>query len=447
MTLAPELIDILVCPNNGNALTMQDQCLRSNDETVYPIIAGVPWLLPSPQNSLSDWSAKLNHFNQVILSEIKSLENELPKVEGATQQRLQKLLAGKQAFLRRVSELLFPVVTAKAASKGTYDALRDKAPNTQNLLSYEANLYRDWVWGEEENGLSVDIVAEHLHGVDCNRLAILGAGAGRLALDLHDRIQPQMSVATDINPLLVMAAQHLTRGNGLSIHEFPLHPRKADYVAVEHHIVGKKKPDNFHFVFSDAAKPCFKSASFDAVVTPWLIDIQPLALHRFLRQLNQYLPVGGFWVNFGSLVFNQQRDALCYSIEEVQDIASAQGFDIQGIQEQEIPYLKSPYNAGYRQERIWTWTARKVQNVEALKNTQNLPAWLMDDKLAIPKADYLAQFSMTHRIYAQLSAEVDGKTSLNKIVKKFVRQNRMEEGEANHLIKSFFLDLYHQNKH
>ncbi len=445
MNLAPELLEILTCPGGGDTLTQQEGLLLSSNDTAYPIVSGVPWMLPNPQNSLNDWGAKLNHFNQVILSEIKTLEKEVSRAQGPTQERLQSLLSGKKAFLRRVSELLFPVITAKAASKGVYEALRDRAPSTQNLLSYEANLYRDWVWGEDENRLSADLIFALLKELPCSRLAILGAGAGRLALDLHRLSAAKMTVATDINPLLVMAAQHLTSGDDLTIHEFPLHPRKSEYAAIEHQVRGEKKPDNFHFVFSDASKPCFKRGSFDVVVTPWLIDIQPLALKRFLKQLNHYVPENGYWINFGSLVFNQRRDALCYSIEEVRIIAEEQGFEIVDIHEQMIPYLKSPYNAGYRQEQVWTWAAKKVRQVEPLKNTQVIPTWLMDDKLPIPKADYFAQFTMTHRIYSQLSAEIDGKTSLSKIVKKFVRQNRMDEDEASQLIKNFFLDLHNQN--
>ncbi len=447
MTIAPNLLELLACPSTGSDLQMGDGCLLSAaGSQQYPIVNGVPWLLPNPHNSLVDWGAKLNHFNQIILSEIKGLEQSLKHASGPTEERLQRLLHGKQIFLRRVSELMMPIVKAPAATKKAYDALRDRAPSTQNLLSYEANLYRDWVWGEEENNLTANIVSQHLRSEDVKKLLVVGAGAGRLAIDLHQAWDADITVATDINPLLVMAAETLLSGEDLPFVEFPLQPRKSEFTAVEHLIKGERKPDNFHFVFSDATKPSFKPGVFDTVVTPWFVDIQPLEFGRFLRQLNQSVPIGGRWINFGSLVFNQKRDALCYSIEEVQGIALQQGFEISDIAEHEIPYLKSPYNAGYRIERVWSWSAKKIADVKALQSPQVLPAWILDTAQAIPSAQYFQQFSYTNRVYSQLAAEVDGKTSVVKIAKKFARQNKMDEAEGLHLVSEFFADLHRQNQ-
>lgn len=447
MTIAPNLLELLACPSTGSDLKMGDGCLVSADGSQqYPLINNVPWLLPNPHNSLVDWGTKLNHFNQVLLSEIKGLEQSLKHASGPTEERLQRLFNGKQAFLRRVSELMMPVIKAPAATKKAYDALRDRAPTTQNLLSYEANLYRDWVWGEEENNLTANIVSQHLCSDDVQKLLVVGAGAGRLAIDLHQAWDADITVATDINPLLVMAAEYLLSGENLPFVEFPLQPRKSEFAAVEHLIQGERKPDNFHFVFSDATKPSFKPGAFDTVVTPWFVDIQPLEFGRFLRQLNQTIPVGGKWVNFGSLVFNQNRDALCYSIEEVQAIALQQGFEISDVAEHEIPYLKSPYNAGYRMERVWSWSAKKIADVKALQSPQVLPAWILDSAQPIPRAQYFQQFSFTNRIYSQLAAEVDGKTSIVKIAKKFSRQNKMDEAEGLHLVSEFFADLHRQNQ-
>ncbi len=446
MSQLESILPILRCPKTAAALSLDSEggVLTTADKSeIYPLINGVPWLLPNAKNSLADWSAKLNHFNQVLMAEIQSIEKEMKHAQGATEARLQKLLLGKQNFIKRVSELFFPVVRAQASAKNVYDALRDRAPSQQSLLSYEANLYRDWVWGQEENKQTHDIVAHHFPD-KVGKLCVIGAGAGRLALDLHASQKPDLTIATDINPLLVMAAEYLLTGKTLPFVEFPLHPRKTEYVAIEHEIQGQVKPENFHFVFADATKPSFQTAAFDAVVTPWFIDIQPLEFSKFLRQLNQYIPIGGTWVNFGSLVFNQKRDGMCYSIEEVKDIASQQGFEMDDPQEHEIPYLKSPYNAGYRMERVWSWSAKKVADVKALNQPQVLPAWLLDQKQVVPKSQYFQQFSFKHRAYAQLAADVDGKTSIVKIAKKFAKQNKLDEQEAIQLVTNFFIEIVQQ---
>lgn len=447
MTITPDLLSMIRCPLKGSELTLGEGVLHAVDSSeVYPLINGIPWLLPNPQNSLIDWSVKLNHFHQVLNSEIEQLETAIRATTGLTQERLQKLQHGKACFTRSVFELLTPIVRHPMASKGVYDALSDIAPNTQNLLSYEANLYRDWVWGEEENNISRDIVCQHIDTNNCEKILVLGAGAGRLARDIHNTIAPKMTVTTDINPLLVLAAQQILNGKGLSIYEFPEQPITSEHVAIEHHIKGLKKANNFHSVFSDANKPSFKKASFDTLITPWFIDIQPLEFSRFLQQLNQYIGIGDQWINFGSLVFNQQRDAFCYSIDEVKAITKEQGFEIKAIKQQQIPYLKSPYNAGHRVENIWSWSATKVADVDKIKDVQHLPNWLLDISKPVPKAEYFKQFTIEHRLYAQLAAEADGRTSIRKIGNKLAKQQGMDQSEAGSLVRDLFIDLFRQNE-
>ncbi|MGH1439478.1 MAG: class I SAM-dependent methyltransferase [Cellvibrionaceae bacterium] len=442
MTISKNLLDLLACPVSGNPLSIADKELTDQESgSTYPIIDGIPWLLPNPQNSLLDWSVKLNHFHQVLHSEIGQLETAIDATTGLTQERLQKLHAGKISFTRTVFELLTPIVRNPMAGKAVYDALNDIAPNTQNLLSYEANLYRDWVWGQEENDLCRDIVYQHIDASRCEKILVLGAGAGRLAWDIHQSIKPDMTVTTDINPLLVLAAQQIMKGKGLTIHEFPEQPILSEHVAIEHHIKGLTVADNFHSVFSDANKPSFQKGSFDTLITPWFIDIQPLEFSRFLKQLNQYISIGDQWINFGSLVFNQQRDAFCYSIDEVKAIAKEQGFEIEAISQQQIPYLKSPYNAGHRIENIWSWSARKTKDVDSITDTQVLPEWLRDMKKAIPKTDDFKEFSARHRLYAQLGAEVDGRTSIQKISNKLAKQRNIDKDEASKLVRNLFIDL------
>lgn len=449
MTISSDLLNLLCCPLHGEELqlTKLETLDTANSNSSYPIIQNIPWLISNPQNSLIDWSIKLNHFHQILDGEIQELESEIIISDGATRKRLERLYKAKQSFLRSIFELMSPVVRNEMAQKNTYDTLTDIAPNTQNLLSYESNLYRDWVWGEEENKKCLDIVEAHIDKKNASKILILGAGAGRLALDIHQAILPKISVATDINPLMVLAAQKILHGDGLSIYEFPEQPITSEDVAVEHHITSCNAPDNFHYVFSDANKPAFIKGSFDTVITPWLIDIQPLELSLFLKQLNQYINLGAQWINFGSLVFNQNRDALCYSIDEIKIIALAQGFEISDVSQDQIPYLKSPYNSGHRIETVWSWRAKKIADVQAIKDTQYLPSWVLDTSLPVPKESYFKDFSLNHRIYAQMGAEVDGRTSIKKIGNKLAKQLSMDNEESTKLIRNVFIDLFSQNRH
>jgi len=407
----------------------------------YPIMQGIPWLLKNPLHSMVDWSVKLNHFNRVLSSEIANLENEVKHVSGETEKRLAMLLEGKKHFQLQVSELVSPVVTTKVASKPIYDALSDRAPNTQNLLSYEANLYRDWVWGEDENAQTCEIVSAHIKE-NVGNMMVLGAGSCKLALDLHEKLKPTLTIANDINPLLLFAAKEIIFGEGLTIAEFPLHPRSSGFACVQHSIPPvNSKPNNFHLLFSDAAHPCIKQGSIDTLITPWLIDIQPYELSKFMRCLNHYLPIGGTWINFGSLVFNQSRDVHCYSIEEIRNVAHSAGFDIEAIEEYEIPYLKSPYNAGWRMERVWTFKAIKKEHKKQTEDLQTLPDWSIDPQKIVPKTAEIEQFVFTHKTYSELCANIDGKHTLIQLARKLAKQQKMDEKEALAMIKNFYLKM------
>lgn len=448
MEFTEQLRELLRCPVTGASLERQGDRLRTEDgEHEYPLVNGVPWVLPHARNSLLDWGAKLNHFRQVLQSEIAGLERELKSAPPYTHERLSRMHAAKQAFLQSVTDLVLPVVSTRVAEKSLYDALRDRAPSAQNLLSYEANLYRDWVWGEEENRHSAELVLERFGDFRPGKLLVPGAGSGRLAYDLHEALSPETTVATDINPLLLLAADRIFSGQDFSLYEFPLQPRAIDDIAVEQSFKGLDAwPDNLHLAFADVANSPFQARVFDAVVTPWLIDVQPYELGRFLRQLNQYLPVGGIWVNFGSLVFNQRRDAYCYTVDEVREVAADNGFAMEQATEAELPYLKSPHNVGYRMERIWSWRAEKTSDVDAEEDVQSLPEWLLDIRQPIPRTRYLHAFAQQQRVHAELAGEVNGKTSIKVIAGRLAKQNNMDAAEAAQLVRNFFLEIYRQNR-
>lgn len=446
MDLAQQFVSLLACPKTGSEISVKDnQLVSTQDQVHYPIINGIPWLFRNPLHSMVDWSVKLNHFNQVLSDEVRVLQNDLKKSQGPTKQRLQMLSEGKQKFQTTVNQLVSPILKAKVSSKPIYDALSDRAPNTQNLLSYEANLYRDWVWGDEENQLTCDLIFDKLAQSEINNMLVLGAGSCRLAYDLHQKIQPSITIANDINPLLLFAAKQILSGNDLSIAEFPLHPRGLKNIVLDHQIKGcEKQPENFYLLFSDAATPALAKHQFDLLITPWLIDIQPFELSKFLKSINYYLPIGGQWLNFGSLVFNQNREALCYSIDEIHSIAKKAGFDIEAISEHEIPYLKSPHNAGYRMENVCCWRAIKTEHAEPIKDLQNLPQWILDINQPIPNTKEIQSFAFSHQLYAELAAKIDGKKSINQIAKRISREKAMDENEAIAMVKNFYLKIIQQ---
>ena len=470
MTLSSDFTDLLCCPETGRPLVLRDNQLVAEglpaaegslsaegslpakgspsaegslpaEGSTYPLIDGMPWLLAHPRNSLLDWGAKLNHFQQVLLKEISNLELDRKSAKGATLDRIDRLRLAKKDFLLELTKLLEPITRAQVASVEHYNALLDRAPSTQNLLSYEANMYRDWQWGQEENALCKKLVLDH--GPDkLGKLCVLGAGACRLALDIHLEAKPELTVATDINPLFLLAVNKLISGQDLPLTEFPLHPKQTEYVAIKHRLSSlPEQPDNFHLCFADSAKPPFKKHAFDTLLTPWLIDIQPHEFKRFLRQLNQYLPIGGRWLNFGSLVFSQARESLCYSNDEIIELVAEAGFEIEQMTQSEIPYLKSPYNAGHRIENVWTWSAIKREHVDADTHIQILPDWLINTHDAIPAEQSFAEQRDQSVFLASILGAVDGKTSIRNLAQQLAQSNDGDVDEFERLLVSYFSQI------
>ena len=80
MELSEDLISLLRCPNNGQPLTLNNnELLCAETKKSYPLVDGIPWLLPEPANALLDWGAKIHHLNQVFSNEANQLEKQLAK--------------------------------------------------------------------------------------------------------------------------------------------------------------------------------------------------------------------------------------------------------------------------------------------------------------------------------------------------------------------------------
>ena len=99
-------------------------------------------------------------------------------------------------------------------------------------------------------------------------------GRGRLAYDLQTRLAPAVTVALDINPLLSLATQRIANGARIDLHEFPLAPRRLEDVAVRRELTAPAPARaGFHCVLADGLRAPFVADAFDAVVTPWFVDI------------------------------------------------------------------------------------------------------------------------------------------------------------------------------
>jgi hypothetical protein len=417
--------------------------------TRFPLLAGVPWLFAEPFQRLADWRQRLALLLRESEAQSAALRSEADaQPAGTTRRRLARSSDAMRAHLDCLARLLQPLMRLQdAPRRETLLALRTRLPMAQDLMSYYVNLHRDWAWGEAENAAALEICAAMLDGAARGRWLVAGSGGGRLAWDLHQSLAPQVTLAIDLNPLLQIVASKIARGENVELWEFPIAPRDLDDYAIARTLraPAATRP-GLHFVLADALRPPLAAGICDAVVTPWFIDIVPQPLGVVAARINRLLAPGGAWVNFGSLSFSQGSPAQWLSKQEVLECIATAGFEVTASREDELPYMRSPASRHSRIERTFAFRAVKRSEAADPGEAWNLPDWLADPTLPVPRLGHFETQGLVTRIYAFVLALVDGRRSTREIAAYLVQQKLMEPADAEPAVRSFLTQLYEEGR-
>lgn len=411
--------------------------------TDHPELDGIPWLLPDPASTLAEWTLRLKHLAQRMDMDAESLKAELRDPTGMSEltlKRLRKLLQAKVEHRKAVTELLAPLEASEAGSAALSKAMRTKVPAGQTLTSYYANLHRDWAWETEENAACLAAVEAALGETrPLGTLLALGAGACRLPYDLHLKRRPERTIACDINPLMLLAAKRILKGKTVKLYEFPIAPKDLDSHAVLRKCVAPVTPvADFELVFADALTPPFADGTFDTVLTPWLVDIVPEDLGELAATIGRLLKPGGIWVEFGSLAFNHGRQARNYSYEEALEVVAKNGFTVETVRRDTVPYMQSPASHHGRVETTVTWVAKRTGEPPARKAPYSyLPDWLANPGMPVPRLRAFEQAIAVQIIYLEALALIDGKRTLAEMAVLFGQKHGMPPAEALGSLKNF----------
>ena len=444
-----DLTALLACPRCDKApLEATDSgyhCIACNID--FPLIGGIPWMFAEPQATLGEWRGRLQFALQKLSEEVSTLEQELKNKELSqlAKRRVERYAKCVDSHRRKLAKLLRPVdVQSLQGNVETYLALRTRLPSDQGLNTYYANVHRDWAWGDEENAASLKQVQAVLHDhAELGNVLVLGAGAGRLAYDIHTNLGCDATVAMDFNPLLLLVAKTVTKGDQLNLYEFPIAPLALEDDAVLRQLTAPAPVDeNFHVVLGDALRPPFPEKSFDTVITPWLIDVITEDLPVFAARINRLLKKEGRWINFGSLSFHSARQSRLYSPEEVKAIVAESGFSDPYVAQATIPYMDSPASRHGRQERVFTFSAYKERNAEKPERHKALPDWLVTGKEPVPATPSFRQQAMTTQIYSFIMSLIDGRRSIKDMAVVLEKQKLMTKEEAEPAIRSFLTKMY-----
>ncbi|MEM7612314.1 MAG: class I SAM-dependent methyltransferase [Pseudomonadota bacterium] len=438
------LAGVLACPRCDVALArIADAWHCKGCSTNYPELDGVPFVFAEPGVALDEWRQRYHARLRDIEQHMAALEQSLSPTSliAPTRERLSHELDALGSHREDLNTLLSALdMTHMAADHATYLAMRTRLPSDQGLITYYANLHRDWCWGETENAQSKTLVAAAIGEDGPGRLLVLGAGGGRLAYDLHQHYSHPLTVALDFNPLLMLAADKLARGDALALHEFPLAPRSAREVAVSRTLRAPTPArEGLHWILANALRAPFKPNSFDTLLTPWLVDVVDEPLSVQAARWNQLLPVGGRWIWFGSHVFRAADPVERLGIEESMAIIELAGFDKPTIVEAEIPYMASPANRHARQERVIVMSMTKTADVERPKRHVALPDWLVQGDLPVPSSESFKTQAMTTRIQAFFFSMIDGQRTLEDMALLMEQERLMPKDEGIATLRNFLI--------
>jgi len=448
LSIAP----LLACPRcDRTPLEQSEQHYRCEGCRVdFPFVDGIPWLFAEPAASLAEWRSRVDFSLQTLAQEHRQLvaAAKADNISELTRRRLTNLAEATQDHTARLETLLAPLrVDHKAASFASHLAFRTRLPSDQGLMTYAYNIHRDWSWGQEENEGSFGIVRDALNGASPGKTLVLGAGAGRLAYDLHMGTDSEATVVLDFNPFLLMLSQRITRGETVELYEFPLAPRNIDQHAVLRTLSAEAPcRDGLHYILADAHRPPFAKGSFDTIVTPWLVDILPERFETLCRRINTLLADHGRWINFGSLSFHIADPTLRYSTEECAEIIAGTGFDAPEMKDTPMPYLTSPASRHGRHEQVLSWHAVKRHTVPAPPRHEALPDWIVRGREPVPLLQSFHDQANSTRIRAYTLSLIDGRRSLHDMAQVLVDQKLMNYEEAAAAIRASLIRLYEASR-
>ncbi len=349
-----EILHLLACPGCGGALVGRPAGVSCGScGRLVPQVAGVLCLLDEYDTHQATWRSQHARARSDFERTASALEAHarLPSLMESTRRRLsaQALLA------RELAAELDAIYPRELHGEGV-------APEegTATLASKRHLLHRDWGWSDSpENGAALAFVERSITAPLGSAL-VFGAGACRLAYDLHQR-HATTTIALDNDPFLLAIAKRVISGESIEFIE-----SWANTIDLE----SMRAPGclrapaavrgGFDVVISDALEPSLRSGAFDSIVTPWFIDVGPSDLRVLIAVMHGLLRPGGQWINFGPLSYPPTRHPACrYMLGEILDFTNRVGFVVGPVHDAELVYSYAPLAHRGQLERCITFAARK----------------------------------------------------------------------------------------
>jgi uncharacterized protein YbaR (Trm112 family) len=415
--MSASVLDSVVCPECRAPMSARPGELRcASCGQVYPRVGSIPVVMPRPKEWLALWRLQLGLLENEGQQKLAALEAELaaPGVLPLTASRCRAMVEGAREEAKDVIRLMDPLLprdTSAAMSEVSMRAVESPVRRVPHLC-------RDWGWSEgkhPENDEIFSLVGNVIEG-PLGRVLVLGAGACRLAYDLHRTYGPQETVALDVDPLLLVGAREVIRGGTVRITESNVSVHETSNLAPVWNLRAPFGPigeETFHFLLADGLAPPFVAESFDTVVTPWFIDVVPPDLRDLLGVLRTMLKPGGKWIDVGPLLYPRDRPLYHrFTREEIFELAARAGFRLAKWKTESGIHFASPTNGRGHYE--WTLAFQAVKE-DVPAESEDVPSWIILAFLPVPTFAGHAEFSHANPLIASILRSLDGRRSIDDI--------------------------------
>ncbi|RZA09262.1 MAG: methyltransferase domain-containing protein, partial [Moraxellaceae bacterium] len=288
---------------------------------------------------------------------------------------------------------------------------------------YYHHILQDWAWGDAAITQRLEPILHLYQPERIDSLLALGAGAGRLSWELHKSWDAQLTLATDINPLLLAASHKLiVEQKAFAFYELNSFPQIEKVRSACYTLCPPQDPHNkrahWHAIAADVWHMPIKANSLDVIVTAWFIDVHGGDNRTLISLIQRWLKAGGVWINSGPLLYPKNSPLECkYDREELVELMHLAGLEFVEQTLSEHGHLMSPINVRKQTEQVWTFLARKPCADETKAehlNTANLPPpWLIFHDLPVPSE--FKRPTQSHPLIDAILAHVDGKQSIDSI--------------------------------
>lgn len=423
----------------------------------FPVLDNrIPVLVPDPETWLEHWGAQLRLLQQSserVESQLTALLNSSPGILTSTQERLTRLVEVRRSGRQVLDKILKPLDEIAPKLSEVELARLGEAEPGKRILYHWPNVLRDWCWGDEENQASLGLIQSSLAGSTLKgNCLVLGAGACRLAADLHVKLGFDQTLALDWNPLLLLTAHSVLSGTRPRVQEIPVSPLHIEKAALTQELQAPPQlksalSTGLQLICGNALRPPIPPASMDIVVTPWLIDVIQEHPAVFFRTIHAFLKPAGTWIHFGPLGFQGPDLLTHYCIEEILEFAQDAGFEPGEPQEARIPYLASPHSGYARSEKVISFAAKRARNPKAAlpAGVSAGHAWLKDTSLPIPMIPEWAEGALKFQSARAMLSLIDGQKSIESIAAMLAEYGKIPKTRASLEFKSLLESLIKLN--